>query len=370
MLAGGIAHDFNNLLMGVLGNADLALLQLPPEAPGREHVKKIVTAAMRAAELTNQMLAYSGKGRFVVEALNVNRIIEEMDHLLGTVLSKKTSLRFHLAPDLPMVEADASQLRQVVMNLLTNASEALGESSGTVLVTTGVMVADAAYLRGCTLSEELLPGRYVYLEVSDAGQGMDAATRARIFDPFFTTKFTGRGLGLAAVLGIVRGHRGGIKIYSEPGKGTTFTVLFPAGEGATAFPESTHEEAGAVDQAGLVLVVDDDPSVCDVARAMLEAAGFQVVVAADGREAVDLFRARAPEISLVLLDMTMPRMGGEEAFREIRRIRGDARVILSSGYNEQDATNHFAGKGLAGFIQKPYRVAALAAKVREALAPR
>jgi PAS domain S-box-containing protein len=370
VLAGGIAHDFNNLLMGVLGNADLALLQLPPEAPGRPYVKKIETSALRAAELTNQMLAYSGKGRFVVEALDVNRLIGEMDHLLGTVISKKTSLRFDLAPDLPAVEADASQLRQVVMNLITNASEALGERSGTVRVATGVQDADRDYLRGCHIGEDLPPGRYVTLEVSDPGEGLDAATRERIFDPFFTTKITGRGLGLAAVLGIVRGHGGGIRVYSEEGRGTTFKVLLPSAEGTVAVAEPASPGAAAPKRTGLILVADDDHSVRDVARDMLESAGHRVMVAADGVEAVALFRARAGEISLVLLDMTMPHMGGEETFREIRGIRPDARVILSSGYNEQDATNRFAGKGLAGFIQKPYRFEALTAKVQEVLAPR
>ena len=367
VLAGGIAHDFNNLLMGILGNADLALLKLPAEVPGREFVKRVETAAMRAAELTNQMLAYSGKGRFVVEPLDLNRIVEEMVHLLETVISKKTHLRFDLAPALPPIEADASQLRQVVMNLITNASEALGGKNGIVMVATGVMDSDAAYLSNCYVSEELPAGAYVYLEVSDSGEGMDLERQARIFDPFFTTKHTGRGLGLAAVLGIVRGHRGAVKVYSEPGRGTTFKVLFPVARGAAVRPDSSGDKIARVGQGSLILVVDDDRTVRDVACAMLKNAGFRTLTAADGVEAVDLFKGRGHEISVVLLDMTMPGMGGEETFREIRRIRKDVRVILTSGYNEQGATNRFAGKGLAGFVQKPYHAAKLLESIRQVL---
>ncbi len=370
VLAGGIAHDFNNLLMGVLGNADLALMQLPPESPGREYVKRIETAAVRAAELTNQMLAYSGKGRFVSEPIDLNRLVGEMGHLLGTVISKKTTLRFDPHADLPAIEGDPSQLRQVAMNLITNASEALEGRTGTVAVTTGVMDADREYLRGCALGEELPEGRYVYLEVSDTGTGMDASTLQRIFDPFFTTKVAGRGLGLAAVLGIVRGHRGTLRVASRPGQGTSFRVLFPWKRGRAAGDTRPDLAAPEIAGKGTVLLADDDPAVRDVARSILEGSGFRVITASDGEEAVEAFRQRSAEVSLVLLDMTMPRMGGEEAFRELRRLRSDVAVILSSGYDERDATSRFAGTGPAGFLKKPYRASELLDRVRDVLSSR
>ncbi len=367
VLAGGIAHDFNNLLTGILGHADLALLELSPLSPARDSIRQIETSARRAAELTRQMLAYSGRGKFVIQAVQIHEVVEEMSHLLEISISKKCVLKYHFAENLPAIEADVTQLRQVVMNLIINASEAIGDKSGAIVVSTGAMECDRNYLAGSYLDEDLPEGVYVYLEVADTGSGMTPETLARIFDPFFTTKFTGRGLGLAAVLGIVRGHRGAIKVYSEPGRGTTFKVLFPAssrpaqtGTARVAEPESWHGQ-------GLILVVDDEETVRTLAKRMLERLGFTVLLASDGQEAVEIFRQHAADIQAVLLDMTMPHMDGEEAFRELRRIRSDVCVVLSSGYNEQDATNRFAGKGLAGFIQKPYRLEDLALVMRRAL---
>ncbi|HEY3490147.1 MAG TPA: ATP-binding protein [Candidatus Deferrimicrobiaceae bacterium] len=373
ILAGGIAHDFNNLLVSMLGNVDLAMNAVSAESPVRPYLQRIDAAATRAADLTNQMLAYSGKGRFVVEPINLSRLVEEMGHLLTTVISKRAHLKFNLAAPLPHVEADATQLRQVVMNLITNASDALDDSNGVITVTTGTIDVDRSYLAGNYLDEQLAPGGYAFVEVSDTGCGMDRETQARIFDPFFTTKHTGRGLGLAAALGIVRSHKGGLRVYSEPGRGTTFKVLFPAIDGdGVAGSAGTERIAQAKPAqprpAGTVLVADDEEAVRDVARMMLEGAGFTVLTAADGIDAVELFRKRQGDIAAVVLDMTMPRMGGEDAFRELRRIDPGVRVVLSSGYNEQETVNHFLGKGLAGFIQKPYRTKMLTEKVQEAIA--
>jgi CheY-like chemotaxis protein len=367
VLAGGIAHDFNNLLVAILGNAGLALMELPPESPARQTVLAIETAAQRAAELTRQMLAYSGKGRFVIERLNLSRIVEEMAHLLEVSVSKRAVLKYRFAPDLPAIEGDATQLRQVIMNLITNASDAIGDRSGVISISTGLMHADAAYLKTAYMDDALPEGDYVYLEVADTGLGMDEQTAERIFDPFFTTKFTGRGLGLAAVLGIVRSHRGAIKLYTEPGRGTTFKILFPTAGPAVPTPEEPVEAATTAPAVATILVVDDDETVRTVTRRMLEQSGYTVFQAADGAEALAIYRENQGAIDLVLLDMTMPHMDGEETFRELRRIDPRVRVLLTSGYNEQDATERFAGKGLGGFIQKPYRPQELLERIRSIL---
>jgi two-component system, cell cycle sensor histidine kinase and response regulator CckA len=368
VLAGGIAHDFNNLLMGILGNANLARLELAAESPALMTVSDIETAALRAAELTKQMLAYSGKGRFVIQRLDLSAVVREMTSLLGSVVSKKATLRLDLGPSLPPIEADASQIRQVVMNLLTNASDALRDEPGLITITTGEVVADREYLTSSFADEELPEGRYVYLEVSDTGCGMDEATKGRIFDPFFTTQFTGRGLGLAAVLGIVRGHQGTIRVYSEVGRGTTFKLLFPAAEAAVEpAGEQSDPSANAWSGSGLILLVDDEETVRVVARRMLERLGFRVALASNGRVALRVLEARATEVTAVLLDMMMPEMSGEETFREIRRRYPSLPIVLSSGYNEPDATARFVGRGLAGFIQKPYRVEELRETLRGVL---
>ncbi len=371
VLAGGIAHDFNNLLVSILGNADLALRALSPVSPGRPTVEEIKKAAIRASELTNQMLAYSGRGWFVVQPLNLNELVQEMGHLLQVSISKKVGLKYDLVEDLPAVEADAAQIRQVVMNLITNASEAIGEGSGAIVVATGVMDATRDYLSKACLDDNLPEGQYVYLEVSDTGCGMDEQTITKLFDPFFTTKFAGRGLGLAAVLGIVRGHRGCVTVESQVGKGTTFRVLLPRSEKPVeAMPE--HPAAVSLKQwrgEGTILVADDEESVRKVAKTMLEDGGFRVLLAGNGQEALEVFRQHADEILLVLLDMTMPEMDGQETFREMQRVREDVKVILFSGYDEQDTTSRFAGNSLAGFIQKPFGFDALMRKVRQVLAP-
>ena len=366
VLAGGIAHDFNNLLMAVLGHADLALDALPASSEAREDLAEIRRAAQRATELCKQMLAYSGKGRFVIQPVEMQKVVEEMLHMLRVSISKNAIMKLNFSPNLPSVDADASQLRQVVMNLVVNASEAIGERSGVITISTGAMDCDRQYLSESWLDEQLPEGMYVFIEVADSGMGMDAETRTRIFDPFFTTKFTGRGLGLAAVLGIVRGHRGAIKVYSELGRGTTFKVLFPASQRVEK-REAVSPIRGIYEGKGTVLLVDDDESVRAVGRKMLERIGFSVVTAADGSEAIARFRERADDIICAIVDLTMPHVDGAETFRELRRMRPGVRVILSSGYNEQDVTQRFVGKGLAGFIQKHYQLSTLVSVLKEVL---
>ena len=372
VLAGGIAHDFNNLLMGVLGNADLAVQALPEGSPARARVEDVRTAGLRASELTHQMLAYSGKGRFVVEPLDLNALILDMAHLLKVSISKRIVLNTELADGLPLVSADASQVRQIVMNLITNASEAIGEGSGVVSLSTGLLHADRAFLSLASAGPGIPEGDYVCLEVTDTGSGMDEATKARIFEPFFTTKFTGRGLGLAAVLGIVRGHGGAIRVDSAPGRGTTFRVLFPALPAAESLPQANgHSNGhGAWRGRGTILVVDDDETVRTVVRRMLDTVGLSVVLAEDGRAGVEAFRANASSVSAVLLDRTMPLMSGEDALGEIRKIRPDVPVFLMSGYTEQDATERFAGLRLSGFVQKPFTRDALVERLRGVLEER
>jgi signal transduction histidine kinase/CheY-like chemotaxis protein len=369
VLAGGIAHDFNNILTGILGNAALASNKLGPNAPIAPYLKNIESGSQRAAELCKQMLAYSGKGKFIVTMIDMNQMLDEITRLMEVSIHKNVVLKFHLNENLPMVEADKAQLQQVMMNLIINASEAIDGNSGVVSLSTGVMFADRNYLRSTAIDGDVaLPGQYAYLEVSDTGCGMDEKTQKNIFDPFFTTKFTGRGLGMSAVLGIVRGHKGAIKCYSEKGKGTTFKVLLPCKEGS--IPELTEQknlQKIASKCSGTALIVDDEETILEIAGMILEEMGFELLKASDGQQGVELFQQHHEAIALVLLDMTMPKMDGVEAFREMQRIDPKVKVILSSGYNEQDATNRFAGKGLAGFIQKPYLPNALQQIVRDNL---
>ena len=365
VLAGGIAHDFNNILTAIIGNADLALMRLSRESPVVDHLRCIEQAAARAADLAKQMLAYSGKGRFVVESINLNTLLEEMLHMLEVSISKSAVLRLSPFRSLPAVEADATQLRQVVMNLVINASEAIGERSGVIAITTGCMDCDRDYLKNAWMAENLVEGLYVYLEVADSGCGMDALTMGKLFDPFFTTKFTGRGLGMAAVLGIVRGHKGAIKVYSELNKGTTFKILLPASDR----PVALFNEDPRLDDwrgFGTVLLVDDEETVRGIGAEMLRSIGFDVVTANDGRHAVTVF-AQTPDIIFVVMDLTMPHMDGEQCFRELRQLQPDLKVVMSSGYSEHEVSQKFYGKGLAGFVQKPYTLSSLKKSLRAML---
>jgi PAS domain S-box-containing protein len=354
VIAGGIAHDFNNLLVGILGNASLVLDELAPQDPNRPFLENVVAASEKAAHLTRQLLAYAGKGQFLTERINLSMLVRENGNLLRTSIPKSVELRLDLNPELPTIQGDPSQFQQLIMNLLINGAEAIGENRpGKVAVTTA------------TVDRE--DGSYVLLSVSDTGSGMDEETRLKIFDPFFTTKFTGRGLGLAAVLGIVRAHRGTITVESTPGQGSTFRVLLPGMEKIA--PDSVREEDHA-DLAGFgtVLVADDEEVVRDMAAATLRRFGYRVLIAENGEEAVDLFRRHKDETVAVLLDITMPVMGGEEAFRRIVEIQPEVRVLITSGYNEADAVQRFTGHGgSTGFIQKPYTAIRLAKAVKRVL---
>jgi PAS domain S-box-containing protein len=364
VLAGGIAHDFNNLLTAIVGNTDLALMRLAPQSPVRNNLQRIEQAASRAAELSKQMLAYSGKGRFVIETIDLNRLIREMTHMLEVSITKKAVLNFNLADPLPAIEADATQLHQIIMNLIINASEAIGAESGVISIATGSMQCDRNYLNSIWMHEQLAEGLYVWLEITDTGCGMDAETLGKIFDPFYSTKFTGRGLGMAAVLGIIRGHKGAITIKSEPGRGAAFKVFLPAG-GKPKVPVSqvNRDEAGWRGR-GTVLLVDDEQTVLDIGGEMLKELGFEVVKAMDGSEALEFFKQDAERFSFIILDLTMPRLDGEQTYRQMRQLKPDVKVIMSSGYNEQEINQRLGGTGLAGFVQKPYNLSTLREVIR------
>lgn len=373
VLAGGIAHDFNNLLMAILGNSDIALQDLSPHSPVKNNIEEIEKAARRAAALSKQMLAYSGKGRFEIVPIDLNDLVIEMTHMLEVTISKKTVLKFNCADNLPLFEGDATQVRQIIMNLITNASEAIGDKSGIIAVSTGAMYCNKDYIETTEFValtgdyEPIEEGVYCFVEVADTGCGMEKDTQLKLFDPFFTTKFTGRGLGMAAVQGIVRGHKGAVKVYSEIGKGTTFKILFPVYKGSDScrLPQNINGEESSWKQTGTILIADDEETVCAVGKMMLEKIGFNVLTAPDGRKAVEIFQKKFREIDCVILDLTMPHLSGDEAYREMRLIDPKVKVIISSGYNEQEATQNFVGKGISGFIQKPYSSALLTSKLKD-----
>jgi len=350
VMAGGIAHDFNNLLTPILGQTSLALMDLPADHPVRERLERVRTGARRAAELTEQMLAYAGARPLLFDAVDVSAVVREMARLLESAVSGRAVVRFELAEGLPRVEADDAQLGQVVMNLITNAVEAVGEGRGEIALRTYALPGKAVSLRELVVGEVDRAETYVCCEVEDSGVGMDSEVRSRIFDPFFTSKFMGRGLGLAAVVGIIQSHSGAIEMRSAPGEGTRFRVLLPtaAEQGAPG------AIAGPSPAQGVVLLADDDEGVRELVRDALERAGLEVLAAGDGREAIQLFRERADEVRAVLLDRTMPVVSGELAYEEIRRLRPDVPVVLVSGYSEQAAVAAFGERGLSGFLKKPF----------------
>ena len=366
VLAGGIAHDFNNLLTAILGNLELAMAVTGPEAPARPYMERMALGVSRSSDLARQMLAYSGKGRVHVRAVDLNGLITEMAQLIAASLPKKAQLTLALDPGLPAIEADAAQMQQVVMNLVINAAESLEGGEGIVTLRTQGLEAppdDPALLYP---GGHPAPGPCVLLQVRDTGAGMAPAVLARIFDPFFTTKPRGRGLGLSAMLGILRGHHAGIKVESEPHQGTAFTLLFRAS--ARASGSAPPRPAHPFKPGGLALVADDEPEIRRTAAAMLERLGFTCIVASDGAEAVGLVRARGAELRLVLLDLSMPRLDGREAFDAIRALRPGLKVILSSGFDIQESVGDIVGQGLAGFLQKPYQLEQLRQAVESALA--
>ncbi|MCL4847436.1 MAG: PAS domain-containing protein [Acidobacteria bacterium] len=370
VLAGGIAHDFNNLLLAVLGNLELAWLDLDAGAPARQGVQEAVAAARRAADLTRQMLAYSGRGAFVVQPTDLNALVEENVHLLRAVVPRTVSLDLALAPGLPPVVADPGQLQQVVMNLITNAAEALGGEPGHVVLSTGVNVFSAVELAASRLESGASPGPYVWFAVQDTGCGMTPDVLARLFDPFFSTKFTGRGLGMPAVQGIVTGHAGAILIDTAPGEGSTVKVLLPAGSGEplAAADASKADATPASGASATILVVDDEAPVRRLLDLTLRRAGYRTLLARDGAEALQLFDVHRDAIDVILLDLTMPTMDGRAALEALRARSPGLKIILASGYSEHEVIRRFAGEGPTAFIQKPFQRDALLDAIARTLA--
>jgi PAS domain S-box-containing protein len=359
VMAGGVAHDFNNLLTGILGNASLLVDSVSDGDRGL--AEDIVLASERAADLTRQMLAFAGKGRFEVSRTDVSKLVREILRLVRPSIERNVEISLKLE-DHCIVEGDAGQLQQVIMNLLINAGEAMEGRPGLIVVRTGKLMADRTYLSQAVGLGDAAEGEYVFLEVSDNGEGMDEKTKSKIFDPFFTTKFTGRGLGLAAVSGIVRGHKGMLYVYSEAGRGTTFRVLFPRADAVQVLPATS--ERPRTNAEGVVLLVDDEAIVRRLGSEVLKRHGYDVRLASDGREALELFRSNFREIDVVVLDMVMPVMGGETALREIREISAEVPVIVCSGYNEVEVIRRFTTQKVAAFLQKPYSATQLLEKIQ------
>lgn len=365
LLAGGIAHDFNNLLTGMLGQNSLALAKLPSDSPARRHLERAVVSAKRAADLTRQLLAYAGKGQFLVEPINLNKLVQEVAGLLETVLPKQAILQLDLFDKLPSIEADRGQIQQVLMNLVINASEALHEQAGTVKIRTFVQRVTAdMHSSDQVLPEAIVAGHYVCLAVEDTGRGMSAEEQRRIFDPYYSTKGQGRGLGLSATLGIIRGYHGFLTLHSVVDEGTRFQVFWPVGKEGEVVSETA--VSLPLPTSSTILIIDDEESVRVAAREILELFGFQVLTAPDGQSGVELYKQQQHKIDLILLDMLMPVMNGAETFANLRQMQPNLPILFSSGFTELSASDILQGQGV-DFLQKPYDVDKLINKVQQLL---
>lgn len=367
ILAGGIAHDFNNLLVAIMGNAGLARDALPPSAPAVPMLQNVLAACERAALLTRQILAYAGKDRSNATPTDLSALVQELGSLLHASIPRLVTLRLKLEPDLPHVLADETQLQQVIMNLVINAAEAIPERrTGIVTVATRRRQVLPDDLRNAVVPLVNIANEYIELSVHDTGCGMDQATQARIFDPFYTTKFTGRGLGLSAVLGIVSAHAGTITLKSIPGEGSCFAVFLPAAShgGESKARQVTHSVGPG---SGTILIVDDELAVQEMSRCALESNGYQVLIAGDGLAAIQQV-VEHPEIRAVLMDLTMPNMGGDVAASHIRSLRPDLPILLSSGYSTREVERNPVFPGYSEFLPKPYSVSLLLDKIARLVA--
>jgi PAS domain S-box-containing protein len=368
-LAGGIAHDFNNLLNAVLGQSTLALGKLSPESPAGGNISKAIKAAERAADLTRQLLAYSGKGKFLIEDIDLNTFIKENVQMLEVSIPKTAQLRFTFGTPAPVIRGDMGQLQQVVMNLIINAGEAMDTDPGFIDIRTDqvrVTQGDSEYWK--YTGSPLQTGMYALVQISDTGQGMKPEVQARIFEPFFSAKFVGRGLGLAAVLGVVKGHRGGIRVASEEGRGTRFDVVFPIVESSSRANAPSEKITPAVQGKGkTVLVIDDELSVLELLTDILTEAHFTVIGSPNPVDGIDLYRRHRQDIAIVILDYSMPGMDGKTAFGKLLELNEDVKVLLCSGYAEEQMESSFGDMRPADFIHKPYKPTALLERISSVL---
>jgi two-component system cell cycle sensor histidine kinase/response regulator CckA len=373
VLAGGIAHDFNNLLTGIMGNAGLArrAITAGKSEPAAKLLGDVLSASERAADLTRQLLAYAGKGRFLILPVDLGKLVSEVSTLIRASISKKITLVIDVPDDCPVVEADRAQIQQLVMNLVINGGEAIGDQPGTLTVRVRTEHFTERRQQPRTEGFPIAAGDYVRIDVTDTGEGMDAETRSRIFEPFFTTKFLGRGLGLSAALGIVRGHRGAIGVRSEPSRGTTFSVMLPVRRDLRR-PDRISGRVGVESElqgSGTILVADDEEGVRSLLLNVLESAGYTVELAQDGSEAIERLRKLGDEVRLILLDLTMPILGGTEAATELRRIQPDVPIVVMSGYGDIEVMQRFGDVAIDDFLPKPFTPDQLAAKIKDILSP-
>ena len=371
IMAGGIAHDFNNLLTVIIGNIELSSMLLGKGSPPAIRMEQAMQASLRAADLTRQMLAYSGKGVFELKQLDLNRLVKDNCELFRTTIPKTVSITMELSTSLPPIVGDVGQLQQVIMNLITNAAEAIGGEPGSIVIATGVQECDKKLLQQSRLGEKAEPGCYISIDVTDSGCGMNEEMQQRIFEPFYTTKFTGRGLGMSSVMGIIKSHNGAILLQSNPGSGSTFKILLPVftGQSGTSPPHPAERIAPKHHHAttGTVLIVDDEDLVRDVCCAYLNDMKLLTLSAADGREAIDTFSRHMHDISFVILDLTMPHMDGVATLRELRLLQPDVKVIISSGHSTETTAEKFSADKPDGFIQKPFQMQELQKNISKIL---
>jgi len=369
LMAGSIAHNFNNLLMGVMGNLEMAAIALAPDTPVLRNIKAATQAAERASELSSMMLTYAGRGQIAAQTINLAKLVEGIIGLLEISITDKADIVFVRSEEPVFIKGDIAQLNQAIVNVVSNAAESFGENPGRITLSIGTTYCGRDTFQPPFHDDNLPEGDYAYLDITDTGCGMTLNTHTRAFDPFFTTKFMGRGLGLSAVLGIVRAHQGAISIQSREGSGTSVKMLFPALRMNMEKTEEPTSVSGTVSSnfQGTVLLVDDEAIILDVGREMLRSLGFQVLTVKDGFEAIEVLKAHEREIDFVILDLTMPNMDGEKVFHKLHELYPDLKIILSSGYTEDIVVRRFTTLKPDGFIQKPYQLSSLREKISIAL---
>jgi nitrogen-specific signal transduction histidine kinase/CheY-like chemotaxis protein len=367
LLAGGIAHDFNNLLVGIMGGASFALQSVQKTHPAYDMLETVSRASERAAHLVRQLLAYTGKGAAPVECVNLSELVKDTSDLVRATIPRSVQVIVDVDPRLPKVETNEAQMQQLLINLIVNAAEAIGDAPGIVRVRVTLREIDASWVERNVLGYRISPGQYAEIEVTDTGCGMDSETQARIFDPFFTTKFTGRGLGLSAVQGIVRSAHGSLQVTSAPGAGTTFRILLPVTK-ANAFAAPGSITEARAPESARILVIDDEQLVRDVVTKALPPHGYTVLAAEDGQQGIHIFKREAAALSLVLLDQSMPGMSGTQVLEKLKEIAPDVPVVIASGYSETEMARQFHGLPAVGFLEKPFTSAALVQKIGKFIA--